>query len=440
MPVGQFLSNQDLHLAGRRFAVILADARGSGASGGSRISEFSPDEISDLGELVDWAVRQPWSDGRVGNYGASYEGAAAELTAVSKPRGLRAVAPLFAGFDLEGLIWPGGVYSRVVADWSTSVSALDRNDVCDVYEVGGWHCFLKRLVSGGVKPVDADTRGEHLAELIAQRHNEYPDRAQRNLEFRDDKFNTPRGNMRVDELSAYGHRKEIENSGVVMQVWCGWLDSQLCENSLQRFKTFHNPQEVIITPPSHGGFYNIDPFASTHVPPVPSMDEQDGQLADFFHTLRMCGVESVSDLDAQIEHQFDLQRLASDPVPKRLPFQQFHRDKGSPIGLVDLVDCADVRVVQGGRSLGFSLEAAESLRIVGKFVGKELKGDVATELQVFGFVDDAHAPAADLAEDAVMGNRLPHWLGGRDHWLHMLGGVLSKGQLQGESLSSSRRC
>jgi hypothetical protein len=61
-------------------------------------------------------------------------------------------------------------------------------------------------------------------------------------------------------------------------------------------------------------------------------------------------------------------------------------------------------------------------RVVGEFVGKELQGDVATELEVFGFVDHTHAPAADPAEDAVMGNRLPNGLRGRSHWVHILGG------------------
>ena len=137
--------------------------------------------------------------------------------------------------------------------------------------------------------------------------------------------------------------------------------------------------------------------------------------------LRMCRVESVGNLDAQIEHRFDLQRLASDPVPECLPLQQFHGDEGSPIGLVNLVDRADVRVVQRGRSLGLPLETAEGLCVVGEFVGKELQGDVATELQVFCLVHHAHAPTADLAEDAVMRNRLPHGLGGRGHWEDMLG-------------------
>ena len=129
----------------------------------------------------------------------------------------------------------------------------------------------------------------------------------------------------------------------------------------------------------------------------------------------MGGIQRIGDLDAQIEHSFDLQRLASDLVPKRLPLQQFHSDEGSPISLVDFVDSADVRVVQGGGSFGFPLESAESLCVVGKFIGKELQSYVATQLEVFGFVHDTHAPTADLAEDAVMGDCLPHGLGGSSH-------------------------
>jgi hypothetical protein len=46
---------------------------------------------------------------------------------------------------------------------------------------------------------------------------------------------------------------------------------------------------------------------------------------------------------------------------------------------------------------------------------------VATELEVFRLVHYTHATAADPAQYAVMGNRLPHGLGGRGHWVDMLG-------------------
>jgi hypothetical protein len=47
---------------------------------------------------------------------------------------------------------------------------------------------------------------------------------------------------------------------------------------------------------------------------------------------------------------------------------------------------------------------------MGEFVGKEFQGDVATELQVFRLIHNAHSPTPDPAEDAVMGNRLPYGL------------------------------
>jgi hypothetical protein len=53
------------------------------------------------------------------------------------------------------------------------------------------------------------------------------------------------------------------------------------------------------------------------------------------------------------------------------PLQQFHGDEGLPIGLIDFMDTADVRVVQRGCSLGLPLETAESLCVAGEFVGKE---------------------------------------------------------------------
>jgi len=150
---------------------------------------------------------------------------------------------------------------------------------------------------------------------------------------------------------------------------------------------------------------------------LPSIRHEDVRRFDVSmdDAFRVCRIYSVGDLDAQIGHRFDFQRLASDHVSEGLPLKQFHGDKGSSIGLVNLVDRADVRVVQRGRSFRLPLETAEGLCVVGEFVGKELQGDVATELEVLRLIHNAHAPTADPAEDAVVGNRLPYGLGGRGH-------------------------
>src|SRR5271169_166902 len=138
--------------------------------------------------------------------------------------------------------------------------------------------------------------------------------------------------------------------------------------------------------------------------------------------LRVSGIQCIGNLDAQIEHCLDLQRLAPDPASERLPFQQFHGDEGSPLDLVNLIDCADVLVVQGGRSFGLPLKAAEGLRVVREVVGKKLQGNVAAKLDIFRLIHHSHSAAANFVEDPVMGNSLPNGLGGSRHRVAMLGG------------------
>jgi hypothetical protein len=77
-------------------------------------------------------------------------------------------------------------------------------------------------------------------------------------------------------------------------------------------------------------------------------------------------------------------------------------------------------VVQRRSSLCFALEAAESLCVVGKIIGKELEGNVATELQVLGFVNYTHAPATKLLDDAIVRDGLA------DHAQECYGGSVDK--------------
>jgi hypothetical protein len=84
------------------------------------------------------------------------------------------------------------------------------------------------------------------------------------------------------------------------------------------------------------------------------------------------------------------------------PFQQFHGDESSPIRLVNLVDGADVRVVQSRGSFSFPLETAECLFVVREIVWEKLERDLTTELQVLGLVDDTHPATAQFLEDAVV--------------------------------------
>ena len=66
------------------YAVVIIDVRGSGASFGKSDYPWSPAEVEDYGEVVRWVINQPWSDGKVGAIGISYEGTSANLLPVAQ--------------------------------------------------------------------------------------------------------------------------------------------------------------------------------------------------------------------------------------------------------------------------------------------------------------------------------------------------------------------
>jgi hypothetical protein len=81
------------------------------------------------------------------------------------------------------------------------------------------------------------------------------------------------------------------------------------------------------------------------------------------------GVQSVGDLDAEIEHHLDFHRLAADAVLQRLALEQFHGNKSPALGSVNLVDSANVGMVKSRGSLGFALKTAERQRRLGDVFG-----------------------------------------------------------------------
>lgn len=87
--------------ARRGYAVVVADVRGFGDSGGC-VEVWGPNEQADQKVLVEWAAAQPWSDGNIGFYGQSYVGTTPVEAAVQAPPALKAiiaVAPVINAYN-----------------------------------------------------------------------------------------------------------------------------------------------------------------------------------------------------------------------------------------------------------------------------------------------------------------------------------------------------
>jgi uncharacterized protein len=99
----------------RGYAVVVQDVRGRYASDG----EFNPyqNEGRDGYDTIEWAARQPWSDGNVGTFGLSYPGAVQWLAAVENPPHLKAMVPAMTFSTPRNFFYSGGVFDDSWLDW-----------------------------------------------------------------------------------------------------------------------------------------------------------------------------------------------------------------------------------------------------------------------------------------------------------------------------------
>ncbi len=99
----------------RGYAVVIQDVRGRYASEGEFVAYQH--EAKDGYDTIEWAARQPWSNGAVGTFGLSYPGAVQWLAAVENPPHLRAMVPAMTFSSPELFFYSGGVFDMSWIAW-----------------------------------------------------------------------------------------------------------------------------------------------------------------------------------------------------------------------------------------------------------------------------------------------------------------------------------
>ncbi|HKV42325.1 MAG TPA: CocE/NonD family hydrolase [Blastocatellia bacterium] len=245
----------------RGFARVLIDQRGTGASFGA--VRYGRATLDDMREVVDWVVKQPWANGRVGAIGDSYEGTTAELLAATGHPAVRAVAPNFSDYNYyTDLIRPGGVFN----DWFTK----------------RWQYQTAEMDKGrAAKRVDEDHDGSLMKRAIAE-HKANVDvyEAAKQAEFVDDSFSG--SGTSWSDIGIGGVSQELSQTRVPMLVFSSWLDAATAQGTLRRFQKFSNVQRVFIGDFGHGGFANANPFAPPDSLPNPTPHQQLLEALRFF--------------------------------------------------------------------------------------------------------------------------------------------------------------
>ena len=267
-----YLADEIERIVEHGYALIRLDVRGSGASFGSIPYPWSPDEVRDGAEVVDWIIKQPWSSGKVGAAGGSYEGTTAEFLLTTKHPNVLAIAPMFALFDVYAdVAFPGGIQLEwFTRTWQRGNRIMDLDRPQD-------YAWWAPIFTRGVMPVDADPDRVLLRRAVREHaHNIDVHQAAGRLTFRDDASDQ---GFSPDRFSPFSFIAELRASGKPIYNYSGWMDAGYANAAVKRWLTVRNPgSRLLLGPWQHGGGDQYRPFAK----PVKAKFDHIGEVLRFF--------------------------------------------------------------------------------------------------------------------------------------------------------------
>ncbi len=122
--------------------------------------------------------------------------------------------------------------------------------------------------------------------------------------------------------------------------------------------------------------------------------------------LAVCRFERVRHSNSSFEKRIETQRPTRDEMPQCRPAQQLHRNERHAGVFVNIVDRADVRMVQRRSGLRLALEALERCSVMRHALRQKLQRHLPLQLRVIGAIYHAHSAAPEPFDDAVVGDRL----------------------------------
>lgn len=239
------------------YAVLRVDMRGTGASFGGQPHPWPASDLTDMFDLVAWVVDQPWSNGRVGAFGNSYQATTAEMLGACGHPAVTSALARFNEYDVySDIAFPGGVPNAfILREWAAFNRALDANRPPKQLPL------LERLIVKGVKPVDAA-----LPQAIAEHaQNRQVDSALAHVTFRDDY--DPVLGATIDDLSI--HTRSTRH---ILDHWGSWFDAATADAVIRRFAHNPRPQRAVIGPWNHGAAQHVG-SAKNPFPPRAQMAE-----------------------------------------------------------------------------------------------------------------------------------------------------------------------
>ena len=133
--------------AGHGLACLRVDMRGNGDSEGLMTDEYTPQELADACEVIDWIAAQPWSNGRVGMMGISWGGFNSLQVAALAPKPLKAIITLCSTVDrfADDIHYKGGCLLNENFGWGATMWAYSSRPPDPALRPNWREMWLERL-------------------------------------------------------------------------------------------------------------------------------------------------------------------------------------------------------------------------------------------------------------------------------------------------------
>jgi uncharacterized protein len=114
-------------MAGKGYAYVRVDLRGTGESEGVMEDEYTPVELQDGCDVIAWLGAQPWCDGGVGIVGISWGGFNGLQIAALRPPGLKAVVTICSTDDryADDIHYMGGTLLGDHLSWASVMFGIN---------------------------------------------------------------------------------------------------------------------------------------------------------------------------------------------------------------------------------------------------------------------------------------------------------------------------
>jgi hypothetical protein len=120
-----------------------------------------------------------------------------------------------------------------------------------------------------------------------------------------------------------------------------------------------------------------------------------------YDSVTVCVVQRFRYFERMAQRLVDRKTTPRNSLCEALSFDVLEDEVGDPIGFADVVQSANMRVIQTRGRTGFPLESPESVPMGFEAGRQDLDGDRAAEAQVSPAIDLAHSARAQRRKDLV---------------------------------------